>query len=578
MRKGLTQTLMTVAVAMLSFQAMAMAPVIGNIPSPIVGGSGGITIANRFVYPDAIDLSMYVTDDNTSPSAVKWSYAVTTSTLQPRSYSINGVPPLNLAFDDPTVPGGKQINNQVLNGEQNGDSNAQTITVRNSMLSPIGGPETAASSTGIVSDQIKPVTLFASDGTTYSMKSILFYTDNGGADRLSPGGVNIPYPITPSNWSYVGYNSVTSGTSGGAALCFTTDLAGDNIATWTSPYGMFTPLSHSVYRIRATVNGSQTAVGSTPFWDFYLDNYGGTGALNLYGTDCYFIDGSGGANSVINSTNGQTFQMWFAPLAVETAQFNNGTTGAYIAANTGKLDSRLSFRTLDAAVSRPDLGGATKNGQLCLKGIEITKFPISQMQTIQANVWSVTNFVLANSGGTGTVIVDSFVSPTIDTTGGVLTITPSVSGRTAELATITPGSNLLYDLNTPSTLADNYPIPWVDDTLYQITADIAATDPSNPWDVIYIEADEPTNEVLLDSLITGEGQHCGTPTATASTYMSFFYSHKETHTAVAGLHFWRPKLAIGNTTGLASNLGSTASANSSAVKITKFAVNKVRFE
>jgi len=193
MRKGLTVTLMSVSIVMMGAGAMAMAPVIGEIPSPIVGDAESVTPANLFVYPDAFNLANYVHDDATASGDIKWSFEI----VGAAKYNINGVQPMNTGGgDDPINPGAKQINNQVLGGEENPDGNAASITIRNVNLSPIGGPNTDPGASGIVASETQLVTLYASDGTTYSMKSVFFYTDNDGADRLSGG--EIPWWNTPS--------------------------------------------------------------------------------------------------------------------------------------------------------------------------------------------------------------------------------------------------------------------------------------------------------------------------------------------------------------------------------------------
>src|SRR5688500_1295053 len=57
------------------------APVIGDIPSPVIGDRETATPANTFVFPDAIDLTAYITDKNADgsnnpPSNIIWSYEI----------------------------------------------------------------------------------------------------------------------------------------------------------------------------------------------------------------------------------------------------------------------------------------------------------------------------------------------------------------------------------------------------------------------------------------------------------------------------------------------------------------------
>ena len=76
MSKGLKVSLVTVAIALMGMTAMATAPVIGNIPSPIVGGGDTTTPANEFVYPDAINLNAHRSDHGGDEN-IGWSYEVT---------------------------------------------------------------------------------------------------------------------------------------------------------------------------------------------------------------------------------------------------------------------------------------------------------------------------------------------------------------------------------------------------------------------------------------------------------------------------------------------------------------------
>jgi len=569
MRKGLTLTLMTVAVAMLSFQAMAMAPVIGNIPSPIVG-SAGATTSNKFVYPDAINLSGYVTDDNTAAADVKWSYWIATDGTHPQRYSFNGVPMLNLATDDPKVPGAKQINNQVLNSEQNPDTNAATITVRNVRLSPIGGPEVdPGATTGILSGETQMVTLFASDGTTYSQKELLLYTDNGGADRLSPGGTVVTQrTFVSSTSSYTwggGSGNMTSGVTT-QGLCFTVAAAGDNFGQWTGVMGDITPEANSVYKIRITVTGSNTDWNLVPFWDFYVENYDSatdTGA-NLYGQDCLFLGNTGGANAVLNAP--RSYDMWFAPTAFNTPQWSG--FGSLTAA---QQRGRVNFRVMDFA-SRSDLGLQVDQGTVCFRDLTITRFPYSAMQVVDANTYNPT-LSMANTSGTGTVNYgDDYAGSTASAASGVVTIAVNASGQNNLYGHLFPATFSQWD---STHMADKYPIPWVSNTLYQITAEIAATDANsqtNPFDVIWLGVDMPGNEAIMQALVTNRGNLCASPKTTASTYTAFWWSHNQSSSSVPSDVFFRPRLDLGNNTSL------TIGNNSGGIKISKFQVKKVRFE
>jgi len=113
MKKGLHVTLMTVAIAAMALQAMAMAPVISQIPDPVVGNeiaiTGGaylVTSPTPFYYPDAFDLNAYVADGDTADGDILWSYSYSGTEI----YRINNVAPLVIGTDDINAPGAKRLN------------------------------------------------------------------------------------------------------------------------------------------------------------------------------------------------------------------------------------------------------------------------------------------------------------------------------------------------------------------------------------------------------------------------------------------------------------------------------------
>jgi hypothetical protein len=590
MKKGLTTALLTVAVAMLAVQAMAMAPVIGDVPSPIVGNAEASSGPTGFVYPDAFNLNNVVTDDTTAAGDIKWSYEI----VGTPHYNINNVAPINSTSENPVTPGAKQINSQVGTGELNPDNNPATITIRNVVLSPLAGGGAAAGTNGaenVIPGETQAVTLYASDGTTYSAKTVFFYTDNGGSDRISqPAAAATPvrtfsFTGTAEGMAFGDYSggSVTSSTSSGTAICMTSPQAdGGNYAFWYGQVGDFPLTKNAVYHLRAKVNSSQTTPNTVPFWDIVIDNgpdNGGHG-MNLYGYDMMFFDNEGGANAALSDANGgKSFHLWFAPMPVGTAAWNDTTNGAFNAANAGGTPNanaaRLQFRMLDVGTG---VHAATAFGTLCLTDLVVERFDLSAMQTI-GNVYDNSNMSAATSSG-GTTLVAGFFTPTVTFTSGDLTVTPSTAGRDLELVTIDPATNLLYDLANPSTIADNYPVAWTSNTLYQITVDMAAPDANsetNPWDCYEIGMDGPSNEVIVTSFVTATKNGatnvmCGTPKqGTAQTYMQFFYTHNESASSVSQFHFLRPRVTLINVAGL------TVGNNSGGVTISSIKVNKVSF-
>jgi len=103
MRKGLKLALMTVAIALISVRAMAMAPVINDVPSPIVGNAEPVTGGSNFVFIDAFDLNNYGSDVETTTPELLWSYTGP-GVAGASKYLINGVPPINTSVVDPKSP------------------------------------------------------------------------------------------------------------------------------------------------------------------------------------------------------------------------------------------------------------------------------------------------------------------------------------------------------------------------------------------------------------------------------------------------------------------------------------------
>jgi hypothetical protein len=237
MRKGLKLTLMTVAIALISVRAMAMAPVINDLPSPIVGNAEPVTGGSNFVFIDAFDLNNYGSDLESSTSELLWSYTTGSSNLGTNmvtnKYLINGVPPINLNTVDPTSPTTAQcINLSCAKNEWNPDGKLNTVTIRNSFLSPLQAGEASPgalvepgtgwpkSHTAGVSDawnkwsiidnylktgimvkgttvggnvnnfndpagETDSVQFFCSDGAAFTSQTVFFFSAKSTADRLS---------------------------------------------------------------------------------------------------------------------------------------------------------------------------------------------------------------------------------------------------------------------------------------------------------------------------------------------------------------------------------------------------------
>jgi hypothetical protein len=617
MRKGLTITLMTVAIALVSVQAMALAPVISDLPSPIVGSNTGVTGANPlwtpFVYPDAMDLNTLASDDFTSASSLMWTY--TGSNL---AYLINGVPPISLTTTDPTSPTTSQIINRTVaaaEAAQNLDGKANTITIRNKNLAPLGGQVTLPTTPGLQTAQL--VTFFCSDGNLYSSKTVYFYTDNGGMNRLSGGspwttlkGLTGPpsgadkftgwfWAKDNAQWAVNGGTCTTHtyNTSGG--MCLDVGGAQNLIKTvdLISPYAYFTLAKNKLYRLTLQMNGSQLSPGTTPLWDFIIQNAkpgDGTVGYNLYAQDSMFYDnpGFGGQNTVLNTSLGSNYVAYFAPGAVETSQWNDAATGAFATANVAQVQPLCEFRILNY----PGLAtgaGETRVGSVCIQGLTVESTDISRVKVLSSPV-GISSLVQANSSSTGNVQEHSLYATGLSSavfSGGAVTITPgttvvtfgtpstSVTGQQQEAAEIYPAIDLT-DGNDPSvaSFADNWPITWNTNDLLRYQVDVTTTDASSPWDAIMLNMQGMDSEVLFESYVTSNFNIAAPKANVKSTYEVFFYSMNKpfnnSNSSISGYQRLRWVLRFFNSPTV-NFPTSTVSLNKSPITVTGIRVDKV---
>jgi len=589
MKKGLTITLLTVALAMIGFQAMAMAPVIGDIKSPIVG-NGDVTAPNTFVYVDAIDLTSFVSDDTSPSASVIWSYEESGS-----KYILNGVDPINAtdAAGIEITPGAKAIGSQVLGGELDMDTNPATITIRNADLSPLGGATTTPAETGIVAAQTGMITLYASDGSTFSQKDLVIYTDNGGLDRISYGDVLPPETVYHPNFgdgSHAGFAfSLQFGTvtmsSVGSTLCMETPDLGDNWGIWVGPASALALTKNSVYNITLQMTSSNTAPGNTPFWDVAVDNNNNTGTLaNLYGADAYFLDNENGANSAVAA--GKTFHMIWTPLAVATDQFNG--TGAFAAAetifstaNAAQKDARFIFRVMDLWQNGASGFKANiQHGTVCIGDLLVTRTPLGDVKTVGASLYDQSTFAYSTGSGNGNIAVSDLTpgASTMTIEGGAIKIVPTTSGRGTAYQSFYPG-DIDNNFGSPGTQADNYPVPYELNTIYRIQYEIAAVDANsaaNPPDAMWIQADSPTNEVIYSSFVTSSIAGTAMPkTGTPQVYTAFYHSNYGTNSDI-GVP-WKRMRSYFTWANLPS-LGGSGNDNSGSFKISRHKIDKVTLQ
>jgi hypothetical protein len=461
----------------------------------------------------------------------------------------------------------------------NPDSNTRTVTVRDTILSPLpSGPNTDPGAPGIVASEV--VTFIASDGTTYSLNqgganSIIVYTDNDGLDRLSPSQstgtpvVHKDFSTGTQGWiSAVDFGTVTASQSGSAGLCLDVPAAGVNLGTWRSsdaPFNFIPLVDNAVYRIRMVVS-TTASLGHTPLWTIVYENQ-----ATASGGEYLFLDNEGGANAPapIGLT---TFDVWITPPPVMTAQWKNTTNGPFAAANAGTRDYRMIFKILD--VEGAGYGGETDAGAVCIKDIDVVRYDIGSVTT-DATPLDVTSVTDALSGGNSQL--DFLLGSTITFSGGAATIASSgIQWQSVEVALFRPGDKTVtLPPGSAADTSDNWPVTWEDATLYQTTFGLSAPDANsetNPPDILSFGADTPTNEVISTNYVTTRFALSGMPKqGSPQTYTSFHYGHKLSATTASFGKRLRPRLQIICRTDF------TDSNDTGSLRVSNYSMKKVHF-
>lgn len=611
MRKGLQLTLLTVALALISVQAMALAPVIQNIPSPIVGNAEPVTDGGKFVFLDAMDLNALAIDDATPQNQLMWTFTESATPGSKGYYLINGIGPINVATANITSPTASQIiNRTVKSPEYNPDGQPNTITIRNQYLSPLGTGTTVDEGwdMGLIMEQSQVVTFFCSDGTSYSQKSLLFYSTNNDYDKLSGAlwtQTKSEAPKPNGTWKPEGWTAgVTSSTwsSTGSGLCIIAPLAGANVAEFVSPAPYFNLTKNSVYRIKMQMNSTQGTVGKTPLWDLVIENTNATGTFGMmaYMMDTMFYDDpfNGGSNTVVNTSQGDWKSIYWTPAGVLTPQWDKIFTSAYDNVN----DPRLRFRILDV----DGVGmGQTKFGAICIQNIVVDSVPISRTRVVK-NVIKIANggVVQANAGGTGNVEVQSLTGAPqklqVTYSGGAVTVKPTA---TVVPASYNNGNGLVsstgqqfefaevHAATTADNFADsldNWPISWEANVIYRLQVGLSAPsalDAAHPWDAIFMGFHSRTFELFADGFITSRDL-LGSPAyivgsdgkVTPQLYTMFFSSGKGSKAASSNARLnWIVRFANTPAVSFPSNSATTDPINTGAVTVHSVQVDTVDF-
>lgn len=549
MKKCLALSLMVIAIALVQVQvSYANAPVVSDPGDVIIGDLEGATPpatgTNVFIFPDAFLADDIVSDDATADADIKWSF-----TGGSGKYTINGVGPLDpslavLNGDDPTSPRASSridLNDDPGDPSSPQDGDSQTFTFRNADLSPVGGPNVDpgagagiidAANPGTVGDQTQTITLFASDCTSFSSRTITVFTAKSTSDSLSGGGFSPvlgPDVFGPGNLNgWVGFASGGTSTSVNASgLCLTYALTADGDVLWSSPEDYWQLTANTVYKVRivASSDGAAAADTHAPFF-FQFDNFHAAGTGNNYGGQTFTGDIEGG-NFAISRPNGWTSSdyMMFPP-AGNTPQF---IAGAFTPAAELENDPRIGVRVIDLKLDYGVGGSQADFGTVCVSSVEVTSILRDNIQTIPEYV--VPLGTTTHFGENNDEVAGAFGTATVSFVGGEfliqLTGPPNANGGT----TRTTG---FFDGTQPDANTQLHPVALIANAIYRTTADIRmVSSDTDPPDVIQMSISNPTFETGSFSYNTVGGSiaspgnmfRVGSPRLATSTFEHY-------HTAV----------------------------------------------
>lgn len=593
MTKGLKSTLLTVAVALLGLNAMAMAPTIGNIPDVIIGDAEDSTASNNFVYPDAINLDNYVTDDNTPTTGILWSY-----TNPGGHYRINNVNAIVTPDSNADTPGSAELTTN--DDGDSSDSNKRTITIRNSALSPLNGSGQSTApyaDPGATSDS-QVITLYASDSTTHALagKSFMAYIVNDGNDALSGGAASVPVLDADFGAGTNGWVPVTvieGGTTrqdASLGLCANSPAGGVNYFGWESEafpsnaqYTSFSYVNNSVYRVRLQVTTTAAAT-HVPVWGLVFEN-----GVNYYGGTALFFDNIGatgttaGANTPPSAGGRSQFETWLVAPSASSAAFQAG-----INANAALKNFRMRLLIVDVGTAGGDdpYGAGTDVGEICWKRIQVDRYDLGDA-TVESQDYYSANLTQSTAGTAGQASTNPVGALRYDDYSGAgntnitfssgdMTIAPANATawmNNAAYIRIETGDNLSNPTSGNENW-DNYPVSWVADKLYRVTYTVKAADATGesfPPDFMYVGMDVPSNEITFSGYVTNKFGAAAMPKAAAETeYVTFLYSNSVSFGS-ANFQRMRPYFALGSAAAF-SEID-----NRGGITITSLKVEKVKF-
>jgi len=424
---------------------------------------------------------------------------------------------------------------------------------------------------------------------------MMIYTDNNNNDRTSPSATPAPPTTLIHSWVFTtayGWHTISelgtvTKTQTSNALCLEVPGPGDNRGEWASAYGSTIDgvdlVANNVYHARVTGHTNASTYGTIPLMMFLFENgasgagggYNGDPSQNAAGAftaEHVFLsaDLQGGANRI----GSRTWEVYYAPLAFRTPQWNSTTTGAFTPTWNEYIDMRLRFRMFDASSAVGGWGGDLDQGQICLDSINLERkdyADITQGEVVYNQIANMTGWRTEAAAGilTTTAAADGVTFAPSAAVGGVWT---------DQIVQYLPGDGSLGSLDAAS-VNDDYPVAWDANQLYQVDVEMSNTAPHAPYDqgsdLIRVGMDVPTAEMAFMSGQSANLLGWGSPKSTKATYTMYFYSHDVSLTPAATLRRLRPRLDMLNATSYSAN-GNTTGATDP-IKVYTIKVTKVTY-
>jgi hypothetical protein len=223
-----------------------------------------------------------------------------------------------------------------------------------------------------------------------------FYTLTLGNPPPSPApAVDLDFRVggSPHGWTGGALPGLDGTTSVGAnGLCMTVAADGLNGVGWFSPANLVPLMDRAVYRLRASISTTQTAVDAIPLFFFLYANQQDD-FFQSYGGERWVWDASGAAGAAgIGRLGGLSeIEFYFGPISMDAPSWrtNNDLGGTAFSAEADSInDMRLFFRVLDLAGGADPLSAADDFGTICISDFEVTALPLSLLRAAATNVYA----------------------------------------------------------------------------------------------------------------------------------------------------------------------------------------------